>query len=505
MARRREETGTGENPWAFPNSRARRAHPLQDDTQSPSFRSPFARDRDRILYSKPFRRLAHKTQVYLTTDSNLAYDEHSRTRLTHTLEVAQIAKAITNSLGLNRDLSEAIAFGHDVGHAPFGHAGERQIDDFLNGLVPLPRELGDRICQLEEYRKAVKADLARDYRHNFQGVRLLSMMERYSPTERGFGLNLTAQTLAGILHHTKPTAIRHTAVARYPDARHMPFRALVEDPECQSVEALIVAISDEIAQVVHDLCDAMKTGVITIHDLRAKHSPTAPVLDKCVKSARDMGKELDFSLTADRDEIIAQFCSAAVNYFATKTADEMRPFCGGRPGVKPKDIVAVRQQIAAKPFPHKEYEVLRAFKDDLIVNNFHVNRMDNRGRYIIRQLVRSYLSDPRQVPDSMLREFSEMKKLEMRTQGREHVKAWFTQTCQRFGIEEMRPEQIDMVITIIDDDSHGAGIRHAPHDLLDILPPYLACDTDYLRMIADYIASMTDRYAEREFATLYEK
>jgi dGTPase len=504
MTRPGRKAGLADSPWAFPNTRAHRAHPLQDDIQSPSFRSPFARDRDRILYSKPFRRLAHKTQVYLTTDSNLAYDEHSRTRLTHTLEVAQIAKAITNSLGLNCDLSEAIAFGHDVGHAPFGHAGERQIDDFLNGLVPLPRELGDRIYHVEEYRKAVRSDLARDFRHNFQGVRLLSMMERYSSTERGYGLNLTTQTLAGILHHSKPTAIRSQDIARYPDARHIPFGGLVGDPECQSVEALIVAISDEIAQVVHDLCDAMKTAVITIKDLIAKHSPTASVLDKCVKSARDMGKELDFSLTADRDEIIAQFCSAAVNYFATKTADEIRPLLRVEVTVKPQDIVAVRERIGTKPFPHKEYEILRAFKDDLIVNNFHVNRMDNRGRYIIRQLVRSYLSDPRQVPDSMLREFSEMKKLEMRTKGKEHVKAWFTQTCQRFGLDEMRPEQIDMVITIIDDDTHGAGIRHAPHDLLDILPPYLACDTDYLRMIADYIASMTDRYAEREFTTLYE-
>lgn len=505
MAIRARRIGRGENPWAFPNTRARRAYPLKDDASLPSLRSPFARDRDRILYSKPFRRLAHKTQVYLTTDSNAAYDEHSRTRLTHTLEVAQIAKAIADSLGLNRDLSEAIAFGHDVGHAPFGHAGERQIDDFLNGLVPLPRELADRIGHLDEYRKAANADLARDFRHNFQGVRLLSMMERYSPTERGLGLNLTTQTLAGILHHTKPAAIRHRAVARYPDARHVPFGALVDDPKCQSIEALVVAISDEIAQVVHDLCDAMKSGVITLNDLCEKYSPTALVLEKCIKSARDMGKELDFSLTADRDEIIAQFGSAAINYFATKTADEMRPILLAKTTGKPKDVVAVRQGIGPRPFPRKEYEVLRTFKDDLIVNNFHVNRMDNRGRYIIRQLVRSYLSDPRQVPDSMLKEFTEMKKLEMQTKGREHVKAWFMQTCQRFGLEQMSAEQIDMVITIIDDDAHGAGIRHAPHDLLDILPPYLACDTDYLRMIADYIASMTDRYAEREFAALYEK
>lgn len=249
----------------------------------------------------------------------------------------------------------------------------------------------------------------------------------------------------------------------------------------------------------------MKTGVITIDDLRAKHSPTAPILDKCVKSARDMGKQLDFSLTADRDEIIAQFCSAAVNYFATKTADEIRTLLVETKRVSLQDIVALRERIGTKPFPCKEYVVLRAFKDDLIVNNFHVNRMDNRGRYIIRQLVRSYLSDPRQVPDSMLRDFTEMKKLEMRTKGRDYVKGWFKQTCKRFGLEKIRPEQIDTVITTIDDDTHGSAIRHAPHDLLDILPPYLACDTDYLRMIADHIAFMTDRYAEKEFATLYEK
>lgn len=416
-----------------------------------------------------------------------------------------MARFLSYALGLNQDLTEAIACGHDVGHAPFGHAGERQIDDFLNGFVPLPREVWERIENQEAYRKAFSGELSRDFRHNFQSVRLLSIIEKYSPSERGQGLNLTYQTLAGMLKHTKVSSIRDKAImARYPDARHISYKALIEEPTYQSIETQIVAIADEIAQVVHDLCDAMKQSVISLDDLRAKHSSTASIIAKCMKCATSMDKEVDFSLTAESDELVAQACSILVNYFITNTVETIAKILDTQQSVCPETVVELCNTIGSTPYPVKEFNVLMRFKNDLIVNNFNVNRMDNRGRYMIRQLIKSYLSDPRQLPDWVLNTFMEMKRAELRLLGKDHFRSWFEGVPAKFKIKKMENKHIDSVITIVDEESQGNSMRHAPHELLNALVPFLVCDSDYLRAVADYISSMSDRYAEKECAAMYD-
>jgi dGTPase len=380
----------GHSIWAFPDAEAARTRPLKDETTGTSFRTKFARDRDRILYSQSFRRLGQKTQVYLTTEANRDHDAHCRTRLTHSLEVVQTAKGIASSLRLNTDLVEAIAFGHDVGHAPFGHVGERQLDDFLNGDVPVPRQVLEKIKKRERYQNAFRSEYARDFRHNYQSVRLLTLLERYSPSERGFGLNLTYPTLAGILRHTRTTPIRGNGdKAKYPAAREIPFENLLGDPHLQSIEAQVVAIADEMAQVVHDLCDAMTLGVVTLQDLYSDNSPTHSVVEKSRIDATYMNKEVDFSLTAGTDELVAQLCSILVHYFATNTARRIGEFLTDIPKREGQQVSDVCGRIGVLPYPREEFDVLRRFRDDLIVNNFHVNRMDNRGCYFIRQLIKS--------------------------------------------------------------------------------------------------------------------
>ena len=169
-------------------------------------RTDFQRDRDRIIHSKAFRRLMHKTQVFLAPER-----DHYRTRLTHTIEVSQIARTISRALGLNEDLTEAIAMGHDLGHTPFGHSGEQVLSKLYS----------------------------KGFRHNEQSLRVVDVLE-FHGSERG--MNLTAEVRDGILNHTGPV---------------MPFT-----PEGQ-----VVKTSDRIAYINHDIDDAIRSGVITEKDL----------------------------------------------------------------------------------------------------------------------------------------------------------------------------------------------------------------------------------------------
>jgi dGTPase len=186
------------SPWAAKSREAQRKYPMEECP----FRTKFQRDRDRILHSKSFRRLKHKTQVYIVSG------DHYRTRMTHSLEVSQISRTIARGLQLNEDLTEAIALGHDVGHTPFGHAGE-----------------------------AVMEELTGHFRHNEQSLRVVEFLER-----GGHGLNLTYEVKDGIVNHTGP---------------NMP----------KTMEGRIVRTADRIAYLCHDYDDSLRSGLLHPGDL----------------------------------------------------------------------------------------------------------------------------------------------------------------------------------------------------------------------------------------------
>ena len=186
-------------------------------------RNDFQRDRDKILHSKSFRRLSHKTQVFLAAEG-----DHYRTRLTHTLEVAQIARTIARALGLNEDLAEAISLGHDLGHTPFGHAGEEALSRCLARHGRQPRADADG-----DPRGALL------YRHNEQSLRVVERIEN-----GGKGLNLTPEVRDGILHHTGSV-------------------------RAETLEGRVVATADRIAYVNHDIDDAIRAGILKEADLPA--------------------------------------------------------------------------------------------------------------------------------------------------------------------------------------------------------------------------------------------
>ena len=224
--------------------------------QSCDIRTEYQKDRDRITHSKAFRRLMHKTQVFISPEG-----DHYRTRLTHTLEVAQIARTISRALYLNEDLTEAIALGHDLGHTPFGHTGE----DALNELVP------------------------GGFRHNIQSARVVEVLEN-----NGEGLNLTYEVLDGILNHRT---------------------------ECtpSTLEGQVVQISDKIAYMIHDIDDAIRAKIISIDDIpyhiTAALGPTSTKrIDLLVRSLVEHSRDADsITLPPDLANILRELRSYLFN------------------------------------------------------------------------------------------------------------------------------------------------------------------------------------------------
>ena len=191
-------------------------------------RSEFQRDRDRIVHSIAFRRLRSKTQVFISPDG-----DHYRTRLTHSIEVAQIGRVLARELGLDEDLTEALCLGHDIGHPPFGHAGEKALEDAMVH--------------------------AGGYDHNAQGIRTLARLE--SPYCEHEGLNLTWETLEGMAKHNGPVDAPHWALAEIDAAYPL---SLGEWP---SLEAQVAAIADDIAYDNHDIDDGLRAGFLELDDL----------------------------------------------------------------------------------------------------------------------------------------------------------------------------------------------------------------------------------------------
>lgn len=232
----------GLSPYACRSASAHRDVP----EDPPAWENEFQRDRERIIQTNAFRRLKHKTQVFLAP-----IGDHYMTRLTHTIEVVQMGRTIARALGLNEDLVEAIALGHDLGHTPFGHIGEEVLNDLLPG----------------------------GFRHAEQSLRIVERLER-----QGRGLNLTREVRQGIVAHSKPRG-----------------DFLGDAPDGLTLEAQVVRLSDALAYLNHDLRDALRAGVLHPEDI-----PTAPLalvgLDPALRTQRLVGAviEASWSVTGER-------------------------------------------------------------------------------------------------------------------------------------------------------------------------------------------------------------
>jgi dGTPase len=265
-------------------------------------RNAFRRDCDRIIHATAFRRLAHKTQVFVFHEG-----DHFRTRLTHTLEVTQIARSLARALGLDEDLAEALALAHDLGHPPFGHAGERALDRCLAACG--------------------------GFDHNAQTLRVVTALERRYPAFDG--LNLSWETLEGLVKHNGPLTLRDGSPVGSYRERGLPYAIAahdrVEDLELwsfASVEAQIAAIADDIAYDAHDIDDGLRAGLFVLEDLAG-----VPLVRDVLGDIRAQHPGLDPSrlvhelvrrlITRMIEDVIAE-TGARLRALAPRSADDVR-------------------------------------------------------------------------------------------------------------------------------------------------------------------------------------
>lgn len=333
-------------PWAVPPDHSRgRRFPEPPSTG----RTPFQRDRDRIIHTTAFRRLKHKTQVFVAHEG-----DHYRTRLTHTLEVAQIVRAIARRLGLNEDLAEALALAHDLGHPPFGHAGEEALDALM-------AEEGG-------------------FDHNAQAVRVVTCLERRYP---GFdGLNLTWETLEGLAKHNGPVAAPPRALAALSAEFDLDLGSW------PSAEAQAAALADDIAYTNHDLDDGLRAGLFALADLR-----TLPLVGEAIAAAEAAWP----GIAPDRlqHETIRRVIGAMVDDAVAESRARLE-------GAACASAEAVRRQgapvIAFSAPMRAAIAAIKAFLTARMYRHHRVNRMTAKARRVVRDLFEAFRADPGCLP-----------------------------------------------------------------------------------------------------------
>lgn len=329
-------------PWASDPSRSRgRRHA---ETPAPT-RSDYQRDRDRIVHSTAFRRLVYKTQVFLNHEGDLF-----RTRLTHSLEVAQLGRSIARSLALDEDLVEAVALAHDLGHTPFGHAGQDALND----------------CMAEHG----------GFEHNLQSLRVVDELEeRYAQYD---GLNLTFETREGILKHCSRANARRLE-AREPGGVG---RRFLEGTQ-PSLEAQLCNLADEIAYNAHDIDDGVRSGLITIEQLEA-----VPLFDNFRREA--LAEHPSLSGRRVLYEAIRRMLSEQVYDVVGATREALREASPTDAGAARLCGPLVRFGDAMK----KEAQVLKKFLLAELYRHPQVNQTTVQAREVVRELFGAYLADP---------------------------------------------------------------------------------------------------------------
>ncbi len=360
------------------------------------YRTCFQRDRDRIIHSGAFRRLKYKTQVFVYHQG-----DHYRTRLTHTLEVAQVARSLARALMVNEDLAETVALAHDLGHPPFAHAGE----EILNKCM---KDVGG-------------------FDHNDQSLRVLTSLERKYPNF--IGLNMTWETLEGVVKHNGPVENMN------PDLQ-VALAGLQEQTDLRldtyaSIEAQIAALADDIAYNNHDVEDGLHAGLFSFDDIRE-----VTLIDEVVSAAEKKYPDITSELLVF--EMIRETIGAMVEDVLAETEKRLKDL---QPQ-SPEDIrLAGRQMVAFSPAMLKKVDELRAFLWSRMYKHYEVCRTMSKVSRIIEEIYSAFINDSELLP-----------------------------TIWQKRLEE-----------------EGAESEQA-------------C----ARLVADYIAGMTDRYAVREHERLFD-
>ena len=486
------------------------------DMEKHPIRSEFQRDRDRILYSRAFRRLSGKTQVFTSTT-----DDHIRTRLTHTLEVSQIARTVAKELGLNEDLTEAIALGHDLGHTPFGHVGERTLNDIMNGCYTIE----DFNIKIEDKNKGFK--------HNLQSARVVTELEQES-------LNLTKETIWGIIRHSsinsKSCKKDNFLNCKYKHKKndetnkicseelHLKFYKNIldnlEDKKWWSFEGLIVSIADEIAQRHHDIEDAIDFKILTKEEICNKieeiFEDTLESKDKKllteIKNASNKYKAM-----SDFSRFIVDFLTTNLINNSKKNLIEIKEeweistsedFYNNKEKIY--DYTPILEESKNGEFISKTIQFSEKVKDgdkelqkllsNKILNSEKAQRMDGLGSYVIGKLFEAYTHNPQQLSDKTIESLYNNIKLQ-----EDELKSILEKTNEDKALIK------DILKKLIDADNIGEKrnfISYLHYNSIQIEVEYSnQIESIYknalLRTICDYISGMTDKFALEDHKSLY--
>ncbi|PCI57100.1 MAG: deoxyguanosinetriphosphate triphosphohydrolase [Alphaproteobacteria bacterium] len=366
---------------------------VHDEPES-RHRTPFQRDRDRIIHSSAFRRLKYKTQVFVYHEG-----DHYRTRLTHTLEVAQIARTLARAFMVNEDLAETIALAHDLGHTPFAHMGEEHLKDAM-----------------EHYGR---------FEHNDQSLRVLTTLERKYPLWNG--LNLTWETLEGVVKHNGPmTKEPYIAVRELQEQMDLRLDTYA------SMEAQVAALSDDIAYNNHDVEDGIRAGLFSIDDLEE-----IPILSRVIAQVRKNYPDIEERYLVQElkrdmigvmvDDVLAE---------TQKRLDKVKP-------ESPEDIrMAGMAVVAFSSEMYEDVQKLRHFLYNRMYRHYTINRIGLKVERIVGDLFQAFHKNYKLFPDN-----------------------WQQRVVEAEAVDNER---------------------------------------ERARIVADYIAGMTDRYAIREHERLFD-
>ncbi|MCK5260330.1 MAG: deoxyguanosinetriphosphate triphosphohydrolase [Candidatus Omnitrophica bacterium] len=317
-------------------------------------RTCYQRDRDRVIHSEAFRKLEYKTQVFVIYEG-----DYYRTRLTHTIEVAQIARTIGRNLQLNEDLIEAIALAHDLGHPPFGHAGEKALNHIMASAKPRLK-----------------------FNHNQRSFDIVAGLEKRYPNFDG--LNLTKEVLVGILKHS-------TGYDKPGDSHYNKF--VDEGP---TLEAKVVDIADSLAYLSHDIDDGITSRCITGEDLKASRlwkkagkrvDPQLEIKDKEIFKYQIVKALIDMQM-----KDLLSFSRQKLEKLNFKSSKEVKRYTYKNPS---------RSVVSFSPSMEKERKVLQKVLEEKLYQHYRVIRMTDKARRIIKDLFKVYMKTPEQLPEKI--------------------------------------------------------------------------------------------------------
>lgn len=468
------------NVLAQKDNQAIRIYPSGDPGK---YRTEFQRDRERIVNCKAFRRLVDKAQIFSAEKG-----DYYRTRMTHSLEVNQIAKAIAYALNLNMDLTEAIALGHDLGHTPFGHQGERTLNDILGGKekVGIPSE------------KLLKERCFGGFKHNYQSARILAELEeKYIEFP---GLNVSIQIIEGVLKHTriKPKEIKLEDFLEKEYLEKIDIDYKNEVQVCSSLEGQVVAVADEIAQRGHDVDDALTSGVMSVEDFidRLKISKCGELQAKI----KEEMNQIDASerLIVDKKELqIARIVSCIITYFITSTINHSKKNIDRNIWLDEITLSNKIKLIEFSPDVEKVNSYLERVVQKKVICNNEVARADYNASMIVKKLFEKYYMNPRLLHSGTIHKiFVETLRHENEAVSNSAI------NLNDGSIELVNKEIKDITVKPIDEDLiieylNNVDFTRSEEDIIIFEKRKIL-----VRAITDYIAGMTDGYALEEFEKL---